>query len=248
LLNELRAYVGNIIISVDKKLLPIFRRSFPNFSFIDRNQSLSEDDYDYHIPIGSIAKYFRNAFDDFNSCIHPYLIVDQKITNKKIQEFKSSQRLVCGISWRSFNMQTGDKKSIPLSKLAPILNMQDINFLNLQNYPNDFNPIIDDSLAVMQNTLINFDDLDLHNNLDNLSFLINSCDVIITCSNSTAHISGALNKQTLLLAPFSSGKFWYWNEYESKSIWYPSIKVFYQSKDGSWENAINSIVKYLKST
>ena len=248
LFNELRAYAGDIIISADKKLLPIFRRSFPNFNFIDRKQSLSDEYYDYHIPIGSIAKYFRNTIDDFNSCIHPYLIVDQGITNKKIQKFKSSQHLICGISWRSFNMQIGDKKSIPLSELAPILNMQDINFLNLQNYPNHFNPLLEDNVALMQKTLINFENLDLHNDLDNLAFLIDNCDVIITCSNSTAHIAGALNKQTLLLAPFSSGKFWYWNEYESKSIWYPSIKVFYQSKDGSWENAINSIVKYLKST
>jgi hypothetical protein len=247
MLNELRSYVANVIISVDKKLLPIFKRSFPYFNFIDRKQKLSDVNYDYHIPIGSIAKYFRNSIKDFNFCTHPYLIVSQEITNNKIQDIKNTKRLVCGISWRSFNNQTGDKKSLSLSKLSPILNIEDINFLNLQNYPDNLLPSKDDSFDIIQDTLITFENLDLHNNIDNLAFLIDSCDIVITCSNSTAHLSGALNKKTLLLAPFSSGKFWYWNECEGKSIWYPSIKVFYQSRDGGWDNAVNSIAEYLKS-
>jgi tetratricopeptide (TPR) repeat protein len=245
MLYELRLSFDKIIVSIDKKLLPIFKRSFPDFVFIDRKSSLDEANYDFQIPLGSIPKFLRTSINDFNSPIHPYLTVNQDITNTRINELKNTDRLICGVSWRSFNTQIGDKKSIPFTKLEPILNIPEINFVNLQYYPDNFKFSNNDS--VIHNNIININNFDLYNDLENLAYLIQACDVVVTCSNSTAHLAGALNKTTLLLAPFSSGKFWYWNEHEGKSLWYPSIKVFYQAKDGSWDKAIESIVCHLET-
>ena len=70
----------------------------------------------------------------------------------------------------------------------------------------------------------------------------------MTTSNVTAHIAGGLGKDTYLLVPFLAGRIWYWHEQDDKSIWYPSVRIFRQNKDGSWVDAITSIAKQLKGS
>jgi ADP-heptose:LPS heptosyltransferase len=41
--------------------------------------------------------------------------------------------------------------------------------------------------------------LDLRDDLDGLAALVDACDLVITITNATAHISGALGKPTWLL-------------------------------------------------
>ena len=67
-------------------------------------------------------------------------------------------------------------------------------------------------------------DIDNFNDISEISCLINACDFVITTSNVTAHIAGALNKKTYLIVPFIEGKIWYWGINEDKSLWYPSIQ------------------------
>ena len=51
--------------------------------------------------------------------------------------------------------------------------------------------------------------------------LIQAVDIVITISNSTAHLAGALGKPTLLLLPSGKGQLWYWTEVDSHIPWYP---------------------------
>ena len=70
---------------------------------------------------------------------------------------------------------------------------------------------------------------------------------MITCSNTTAHLAGALNKPTLLLLPAAAGRFWYWSEINKKSIWYPSVRIFHQKKPGDWSDTVDEIHEYLRT-
>ena len=71
--------------------------------------------------------------------------------------------------------------------------------------------------------------------------VIQACDIIITCSNTTAHLAGALNKKTLLILPNAKGRFWYWSDIDGKSIWYPSVNVFHQQIPSDWKKPIHDI-------
>ena len=89
-------------------------------------------------------------------------------------------------------------------------------------------------------TIDNFNDLDGH------ASLIDACDFVITVSNSTAHIAGALGKETYLMLPLGFAAIWYWsNQLENKSIWYPSISVFQKSIPNDWEDPLQSIMYVL---
>jgi ADP-heptose:LPS heptosyltransferase len=66
--------------------------------------------------------------------------------------------------------------------------------------------------------------LDLFADLDGLTSLIDVCDLIVTTSNVTAHLAGALGKETQLLLPNAEiDQHWYWHSPDSRSLWYPSV-------------------------
>jgi ADP-heptose:LPS heptosyltransferase len=89
-------------------------------------------------------------------------------------------------------------------------------------------------------------EVDNFNDLDGLTALVEACDFIVTSSNVTAHIAGALNKKTYLLLPFAFGRIWYWGESRTQSLWYPSISIYRSNSSGSWDNPIDALSKNLK--
>lgn len=89
-------------------------------------------------------------------------------------------------------------------------------------------------------------EVDNFNDLDGLTALVDACDFIITTSNVTAHIAGALNKETYLLLPYAFGRIWYWGESRIQSLWYPSISIYRCNSTGTWENAIKDLSNNLK--
>jgi len=90
------------------------------------------------------------------------------------------------------------------------------------------------------------DEIDNFNNIDGLDSLIDACDYVVTTSNVTAHIAGALGKKTYLLIPCSEGKIWYWGESENISLWYPSVEIYRNFNSNSWEKPIADLSERLR--
>jgi ADP-heptose:LPS heptosyltransferase len=84
-------------------------------------------------------------------------------------------------------------------------------------------------------------EIDNLNDIDGLASLIDVCDVIVTVSNTTAHLSAALGKHVILMLPFSRGLLWYWHIDRTESPWYPSTKAVRQSAIGDWTCVIKKV-------
>lgn len=242
--HELASLEKQVLVSIDKRLIPIYKRSFPHIVFLNKKNSISENLYDEHIPVGDLAKYFRANIDDFKKVTIPYLIDDQLKTNQFKEHLKSFQKVCCGIAWKSTNKDFGDDKSIPILDLLPLLNLEKYKFINLQH-----GDTADDLVELEKNgnhNLFQIPEIDLTEDLDSVISMVQACDLIITSSNSLAHMAGALNKRTILILPFESGKFWYWHEVNGYSPWYPSIRIFSQARHGSWGEVIDQVKQYLE--
>jgi len=244
MLSNLAKYSQEKIISVQPKLLPIFRRSFPDYQFIEIGEHLSEDEYDCHISMGALGQFFRNKIDDFQMSKSHYLKDDGALTNKfqSLDQFKNKP--TCGLSWKSNNKSIGQSKSLSLINLLPIIENNHFEFINLQYgdttlernlVKNEFKVDIHD-----------INNIDLFEDVDGLLSLIQACDFVLTTSNSTAHLAGAIGKETLLLLPYSQGKHWYWHDNQGINLWYPSVRVFKQQKAGDWADPVNEVKKYLE--
>ncbi|MBU3585063.1 tetratricopeptide repeat protein [Polynucleobacter sp. AM-26B4] len=224
---------------VDKRLVNIFSRSFPKVKFLSRGSHLEKSSFDYQIPMGSLAKLTIKNLLDVEKLSGQFLTTTPLATNK----FNNTAQFKCGISWKSTNKEIGNAKSIDLIDLKEIFNNSESDFINLQ-YGN-----VQDELAkvssLSRNPIRQINGIDLFNDIDELLSIIESCNIIITTCNITAHLAGSIGKKTLLIAPYSRGRIWYWH-YDKINVWYPSIKQFFQDSDFTWNNAIREITKELE--
>jgi hypothetical protein len=207
---------------------------------------INEDNFNYQISIAGAVKFFRNSINDFSNSVFPYLIADEiKTSEIRSSINKQSHQLICGLSWRSSNADIGFFKSIPLREFETLLKLDNIKFVNLQYNSDDFNN--DDESKYLE-YIHDIEDVDIYNDIDSLASIIQACDLVITCSNTTAHLAGALNKKTLLMLPKTAGRFWYWSEREGQSIWYPSITILHQKTTGSWVDLIKIILSVFQAS
>ena len=235
--------VKSISFSIDARLLPILSRSFPDVTFIDKNELLDASLYDAQIPFSSLP-VILNMQPDMEGRRVPYLFANNEITRSLEKNYSSKKRLKCGIAWKSNNNKIGKDKSILLSDLHDVFKLDEYEFITLQ-----YGDTQEEIQALKKNSsaqLMAIEGMNLFENIDGLLSIIQTCDYIITTSNVTAHLAGALGKTTFLLVPYSVGRIWYWHN-EAISSWYPSIFLYSQSKNLEWGDAIKAIAQRLKN-
>jgi ADP-heptose:LPS heptosyltransferase len=143
------------------------------------------------------------------------------------------------LSWRSLHRDWGANKSAKLSDFEAILKWPNARFIDLQ-----YGDTGDERAAFEKQTGIEFthlDDIDNKNDIDGLAALITACDAMVTVSNSTTHLAGALGKPVWLLLPFGQGRFWYWFNDRKDSPWYPHIHIYRQLRGQPWAGLVSTI-------
>ncbi len=225
---------------IDKRLIPIYERSFSNIEFLPKNTEKFIKQFDYKILSGNLGVFFRNSIDDFRSD-SSYLVPDKEKTKKIKSMINSTDKKICGISWRSQNEKIGHNKSLTLEKLKPLLTQQNIQFVDLQYGDNE-----EEKRALKNNFGIDIKsikEIDNYDDIDGLISLIDACDFVVSASNVTAHLAGSINKETYLALPYAQGKIWYWHHEDKRSLWYTSITQYRQDFSGNWDSAIDKILK-----
>lgn len=244
ILHELTGMADQIIVAIDKRLLPLFGRALPNFQFIDIDNIMKISTADYQLPIGSLPKFFRHDRDYFPTSSPPSISADCARVSTMRTRLKEPGKLLCGISWLSKAKNTGNFKSLSLRELLLPLSVLPITFVDLQYGDTSIERErlkCDDGIEVLH-----IDEIDNHADLDGLSVIIQSCDIVLSVSNSTAHLAGSLHKQTLLLCSSGPGKIWYWNMHEGRNLWYPSVETFVQEQVGDWGGVLGAVSRKLK--
>ena len=72
------------------------------------------------------------------------------------------------------------------------------------------------------------------------------CDLVVSTSNVTIHVAGALAKETWVLLPYVVVNFWWLTE-RPKSIWYPTLTLYRQPTLDDWDSVYESVRKNLIS-
>ena len=111
-LNDLSLNVNHITALIDKKLKPLYSRTFPQIEFITE---CDPSTIDYHAPIGDLAKFYVNSFEDVKEDL--MFISDNKSRSQKLKEALPKGKKICGISWVSKNDSIGKNKSMTLEDL-----------------------------------------------------------------------------------------------------------------------------------
>ena len=76
------------------------------------------------------------------------------------------------------------------------------------------------------------EEIDSLQNLDDFAAQVSALDLVISTSNTTVHMAGALGKQVWTLLPYIPD--WRWMLEREDTPWYPSMRLFRQSELGDW--------------
>ena len=232
---------GHCILECQEKLIPLLKRSFPNVEVKpeDKSRDLKRDDFDYHLPMGSLYKYFLQEITD-NSKPDAHLIPDPDRVNHWIGRLNLlGKGPFIGISWKSANMSPIRLPNYScISEWSQILSIPDITFINLQS--KDF---ADDLAKVREElgvTIHNFDDLDQWNNIDDVAALCSAIDMVICNHGTLPLISGGVGTVTKLANWRQSS----WNNILHNPVG-PSIDIFERDTLEPWEDVFKLISKDL---
>ena len=225
LLHEIKKQTPVLTVMMDARLIPLFKRSMPSIDFIPQNARVSE--IDAQIPMGSLVPEFIQSKEDIKKIRKDAFLIADYSRASEIRaglNIKHGERLV-GISWISGAPRIGNHKSVSLEELLPILKIPNMRFVNLQygdHYEDIYNLEKDHGVRI---ELV--PEVDNTTDLDGLAALITACDCVVTVSNVTGHIAGAVGTPTFLL---DSNKLWYWNNTRgNRNLWYPSVKTYRKS-------------------
>jgi len=239
---------ANIITDCDIRLIPLFERAFPKIQFCPREnppvQQLFDIDIDYQIPIGSLGRWLRSRQNDFKIKNQSYLKACPEKTSKLKTKYKklADDKLLIGISWKSSNQNFGKAKSTPLEYWTSILSKQDCFFINLQY--GDVRQEIEEYTSNKSNISIYLDDeIDPLKNLDDFAAQVSTLDLVISTSNATVHMAGALGKKVWNLLRYMPS--WRWMLNRQDTPWYPSMRLLRQNKIRNWLGVFEEVEQSL---
>ena len=225
------------VLECQEKLVPLFKRSFPNIDVKTENRSLDSerDDFDVHLPMGSLYKHFFEEITQKTKA-EAFLIPDPvrvKFWRKRLNSLGKGPYI--GISWKSSIMTTlrGPNYS-SISEWCPILKISDVNFINMQyvDFENDLNKIKNEHGYKIHN----FDDLDHFNNIDDVAALCAALDMVVSNKTTVPLISAAVGTATKLANWRQSS----WSNILHNPVG-PTLDIVERDTWEPWDNVFNLI-------
>ena len=243
-LTDLLKISSQVIVSCDKRLIPLFSNSFPkNIVFTDKdtfNQNTWQ--YDYHVPIGSLPKFFRKVEEDYRESSGAFIKLNQNRINIIRQNLTTGKNVnLIGISWQggSPGKRFRRKNRMELASFVELLNHPRNIFVNLQYGE------VSEEIAGLKNYLSKdikiVEGIDLFNDLSGLASIMSACDRIVTVDNLNTHLAGALGIRTHVFLPYSSD--WRWGEDDISSYWHDSLTLHRQDNPFNWNGTFDLLKK-----
>lgn len=233
-----------------ERLIGLFQRSFPGLEFcpyqnpIDEN--LRKSQFDYQSSTLDMNCWDFDTPQDIPS--QPYLKADPVMTRTLRARYQDGddKRPLIGISWSSGGNIQSHFKSVPLERWKPILSNTDVRFVNLQygDWHKELKLLEErDGLSVLSDPAVNpLGDLDL------FAAQIAAMDQVVTISNATAHLAGALGVPVWNMVPTGPGRLWYWFLEGSSCPWYSSMRLFRHAYNEGWDNVLDEVQRGLIET
>ena len=200
---------------------------------------VSDNDFDCHIPIGSLPLHFRKELNDFQKLSEGWIKADPERVKKTRQNItQNKSKKIVGVSWKTKSLLTHSHlRNIELVTLIEPLNNLDLIFVNLQ-YGEVSKEIIN-LRSELGTEVLEMPGLDLFSDLDGLAALISACDCVISIDNLTPHLAGALGVKTKLLLPKAADE--RWGLEPGKSYLYDSVNLYRQSSYNNWSEPLKNI-------
>ena len=243
-------------IETDARLIPLFSRSFPELSFIEKlerevdnhvivnyAEAVEKLNATVHCPLGDLPLHFRPSINHFNFN-DAYLVPDENERAHWRKVFEEiGQELKIGFCWQTaLPSKTYDSYFPDLHELGPIFALKNATFVNLQYTDceqqlqaaeNDFN------ITIFRPT-----NIDMFNELDRVAALISECDIVIGPMTAVISMAGAVGTKCYGLSLHPD-----WTCLGTdKQPWTPRMTCKYRGHSDSWRIIIEEITEEIRTS
>ena len=147
-----------------------------------------------------------------------------------------------GICWQGNPIGRIDEgRSIPLAKYAPLAAIAGIRLISLQR-THGLEQLNSPPSGMTVEMLGDFDTGP--DAFVDTAAIMNCLDLVITSDTAIPHLGGALGVRTWMVLKHVPD--WRWMLERSDSPWYPSLKLFRQSKSGDWDGVVAAMTEELR--
>ncbi|MGE3477288.1 MAG: tetratricopeptide repeat protein [Rhodospirillaceae bacterium] len=242
LLPELIDTAVHCTIVCSPRLCALFQRSFPRARIVAMGAAI-EGDFDVRLALTDAAQLLRPTPDSIP--VHQgYIVPDPALVQELRARYdRGSGARRIGLSWRSAAGPTGRFKSLQLAQFSKLLDVPGLTFVSLQ-YGDCAEEIAHVSRAT-GHAIIHDRDIDSSGDLDAFTAQVAAMDLVVSVSNTTVHVAGALGRPVWALVPTGPGAHWYWFTNGADSPWYPSARLFRQDRRGDWHKALDTVASEL---
>jgi hypothetical protein len=193
--------------------------------------------YDFRVPVMSLPRAFGTELETIPADV-PYVPLQPDLVRFWEREIASNEYLNVGIVWSGDPIGSRNRyKSVPLQSLRPLGSIPGVRLHSIQK---------GEAAAEVAAWPLASGIVDLSARIRDLAdtaAIIESLNLVITVCTSVAHLAGALGKPvwTLLSEPAD----WRWLQDRTDTPWYPTMRLFRQSRQADWTGVIDEVSQAL---
>jgi uncharacterized protein (TIGR03032 family) len=230
----------NLILACPADLMPIFA-TISGITQIREKETIAVAEFDTYLPLTSLPHVFGTTIETIPAIV-PY--VDAAALRRRKDNpsplLNESDDPRIGIVWAGDdNNRIHRHRSCPLNELLPILTIPEINFYSLQKGERHKELDALPSHLHVQNLEPQLGDC------GNLAVIIDQLDLVISVDNSVVHMAGALGKKVWTLLSYMPD--WRWMLERETTPWYPTMRLFRQTRPGDWSGVIERVAEALSN-
>lgn len=228
---------GDVIVECQPPLKRLFENCLRPIRFINRGEPLPT--FDIHCPLMCLPRVVRTTLENIPNQV-PYLnAAPEAIAHWHGKVAPIGGRLKVGLVWAGNKGHKNDRnRSIALDVLAPLAQLTNIAFFSLQKR---------ESAHLRSPRTEHLQLIDWTNQLGDLAdtaALIANLDLVIAVDTAVAHLAGALGKTVWTLLPMMPD--WRWLLEREDSPWYPTMRLFRQTRSGDWPSVVGRVAEALR--
>lgn len=227
---------ARVILEVQPPLLSVLSGMEGAERVIARGEPLPA--FDLECPLMSLPRALGTTLDAVPASV-PYLRPDPVRVAAWRERLRPGQGPRVGLVWAGNPHFPGDRLRSPrLEGLRPVLEVPGVRFIGLQKGPGREDL---DRVPLPPG----FTDLgpDIADFADTAAIMAN-LDLVISSCTGPAHLAGALGAPLWVVLPFSPD--WRWLTGREDSPWYPTARLFRQSRVGDWHTVAERVAEALR--
>ena len=195
-----------------------------------------EEPFDAQIAISSLPRAFGTRLDTIPAAV-PYLAAEPALRELWLKRI-GVEGFKIGVVWQGNpNPEADPARSMPLTTLAPLADIAGVRLISLQKGAGE------EQLARLPPALrVETLGADFDAGADafvDTAAAMTCLDLLVTCDTSIAHLAGAL--AVPVWVALKSDAEWRWMTGRADSPWYPTMRLFRQTRRGVWADVFEAM-------